>query len=163
MTKPLSYRTVNLIAAILIGALLSISVYLQFLENMTPCPLCLLQRGTLLVLGFVFFLAVIFYRQSILRKLLSSVAFICSLIGVILSGRQVWLQHLPPVSGATCETSLSYMFHVLPLQEVIIKIFQGGAECAETGEQFLYLNLAEWSLCWFVLFLLLSVWQLLRK
>jgi len=48
------------------------------------------------------------------------------------------------------------MLQVLPVNQALQKIFQGSAECTQRGWEFLHMNMAEWALIWFFLFLLMT-------
>ncbi|MGQ0656851.1 MAG: disulfide bond formation protein B, partial [Chromatiales bacterium] len=51
----------------------------------------------------------------------------------------------------------------LPVTETLRKVFRGSGECAEVDWTFFGLSIAEWSLLWFALFLLISFTLLLRR
>lgn len=143
---------------ILITMLLLTSLYLQFYDGFQPCPLCTLQRIAFLLLGVFYLIGWIFYRWGVVRIASSVLALLSALAGLGLSGRQVWLQHFPSANGSECGVSLQYMLQVLPINEVVQRIFEGTAECSARGWEFLNLNMAEWSLAWFVFFFLLSAY-----
>ena len=65
------------------------------------------------------------------------------------TGRQTWLQHLPPDQVPECGPGLDYMLEVFPFQEAISMILKGSGECAEVQWTFLSLSIAEWSLVCF--------------
>lgn len=158
-----SVRATYFISFIIIASLISTTFYLQKYDGMVPCPLCLLQRIVFALLGVVFFFGMVSSATKFKRGIIGVLACIFSLVGILLSGRQVWLQHLPADKNADCGVSLQYLMHVLPLKQLITKIAQGTAECSVKGWEFLNLSLAEWSLVFFILFLLVSVGQTLRK
>ncbi|MHB1946690.1 MAG: disulfide bond formation protein B [Gammaproteobacteria bacterium] len=156
--RPLNYFIALLFVALLLGG----AYYLQIYMGINPCPLCMLQRITLGVLGCLFLLGILFSSKGFGRISIGLLCAFVSILGIILAGRQVWLQHSPANAGANCEASLSYMLSVLPFDEVIKRIFAGGAECARIDWQILHLSLAEWSLISFIVCLLFSLWQLRR-
>lgn len=147
----------------LVAILLLTSLYLQFFEGFEPCPLCTLQRFAFLGLGVFYLLGLICYRWGFIRIFSSVLALLSATAGLFLSGRQIWLQHFPSDAGTECGVSLQYMLQVLPINEVAQRIFQGTAECSTRGWEFLTLNMAEWSLAWFVLFFLLSAYLLKKR
>lgn len=159
----MSIRSTYFLGFVFAVAVLVISVYLQFVDGILPCPLCAFQRATFCFLGVILLLGLLTYRVAILRFLVNSLAVFASLIGIILAGRQMWLQHYPPANNE-CGVSLQYMMQTLPMNEVVKKIFfEGTAECTERGFTFLTLNMAEWSLIWFVIFLILSLLLFFKK
>ena len=148
---------------ILVAMLLLTSLYLQFYDGFQPCPLCMLQRFAFLLLGVFYLIGLLCYKWGFLRVTASVLALLSAMLGLALAGRQIWLQHFPSANGTECGVSLEYMLQVLPLNEVAQRIFQGTAECTARGWEFLYLNMAEWSLLWFVLFFLLSAYLFKKR
>lgn len=157
----MSMRLIYVLLFIIICALLLTSVYLQFFDHFIPCPLCVLQRLTFAVLGLLFFIGIFLHTKLFGRFVLNVLALVTSSLGIFLAGRQVWLQHFPLSSNVECGVSLQYMMQVLPLNQVLQKVLEGSAECTERGLEFLYLNMAEWSLLWFILFFLLTLYWVL--
>ena len=155
-------RLTYFLGFICIAVLLSLALYLQIHDGMTPCPLCMLQRIMLMVLGVLFFLGALFKLNSLTHRLLAFLTCASALLGGILAGRQVWLQHLPP-AGGDCGASLDYMMQVLPLTEVIKKVFIGGTECSQVNWTLWNVSLAELSLLCFAGLFVVSMWQLFRK
>ncbi|OGT45913.1 MAG: hypothetical protein A3E83_02400 [Gammaproteobacteria bacterium RIFCSPHIGHO2_12_FULL_41_20] len=142
--------------------LLGFSFYLQ-LQGVIPCTLCLLQRFALALLGIIFLIGTLCKFQRVSHHVvLASSTLLVTTIGLLLSGRQTWLQHFPPQQSSECAASLQYMLQVLPLHEVALKVLQGSVECTETIWSFLGLSLAEWSLLCFLGFLLFGLYQLYR-
>lgn len=163
MMKCCSLRRSYFTAFIVGAVLLLFSIYLQVKAGLQPCALCFLQRGALIGITAIFLMGTIFNLKKLGQIIIGSLATLIAATGVILSGRQAWLQHLPKSTGETCAASLQYMLKVLPFDQVMQKIFQGSPECTQTGWVFLSLSLAEWSLICFVLFLIFSMWQTIRK
>lgn len=161
--KVFSPRLMYLYAFLLIVAMLGLGFYLQFEEGINPCPLCILQRVTLAVMGIVFFFGILLAGKKCCRIGIGLLSFLISLVGIFLAGRQVWLQHLPANQSGDCGVSLQYMLQVLPLHEVAKKIFEGTAECSRVDWSFVGLSMAEWTLVWFVVLGGFSLWQAFRN
>lgn len=156
----LSKRIIYLLGFLLITGLIATSLYLQKYDGLDPCPLCILQRFTMALLGVFFFFGAVLPLKKIGNIFVCLLASATALLGIVLAGRQAWLQHLPPNQHTDCGANLQYILKVLPPDQAIIKIFQGTAECSQTSWQFMHLSMAEWSLFWFVFFFLLSLLQL---
>jgi disulfide bond formation protein DsbB len=156
-----SSRKANLLALLIVILLLGVTYYLQHYAGFVPCPLCMLQRFAMMGLGLIFLIGTIFYFQRTGRIILSVLSYLYALAGVVLAGRQVWLQHLPPAasSGSDCGASLEYMMQALPLSQVMNKVFSGSSECSLVDWRFLHLSLAEWALISFLGFLLFTACQ----
>lgn len=159
----MSTRLIYTLNFLLVAILLSISIYLQMFDGFIPCPLCTLQRFSFGLLAMWFLIGALVPRSKIGRFFINIISSITALLGCVLAGRQIWLQHYPSMQSGECGVSLQYMMQVLPLNEVMQRVFIGTAECTQRGWQFLSLNMAEWSLLWFIFFLGMSVYLLMRK
>ena len=153
----MSIRSTYLLGLVIVSTLLLTSLYFQFFEGIMPCPLCTLQRFSFGILGILFLVGIFVYSKRWPRLIINTFCTLISILGIFLAGRQVWLQKFPSADSNECGVSLQYMMQVLPMNEVLQKIFTGSAECTQRGWEFLHLNMAEWALIWFVGFLILSL------
>lgn len=158
----MSTRMLYLFGFILVAGLLTFSVYLQVFQGFIPCPLCSLQRIAFGVLGILFLAGLFLYKHKLARLFIHSFGVLMSLAGILLAGRQIWLQHYP-ADSAECGVSLQYMMQVLPWHEVAQKVFMGTAECAERSWEFLSIDMAEWSFIWFCFFLIMMLYLLIKR
>src|SRR3990167_6179188 len=149
--KILTERATYFIGFFITAILISMTFYLEKYDGFIPCPLCLLQRIALGILGVLFFSGIVWAYNKFARFFISTLASLVALLGILLSGRQVWLQHSPN-QEADCGVSLQYLLKALPFDQVVKKIMQGTAECSQTGWEFLRFSLAEWSLVCFIFF-----------
>lgn len=135
---------------ILTGFLLSFSsvvaaLFLQFYYQLTPCPLCIFSRMTLIAIGIIYAAWLV---QRLLFKKQMNVFYFC-LVGVsvvgglLLSGYHNWLMHLPPEKLPSCGPDLSYLLETLPLNEAMIAAFKGSGSCAQDSWRILGLNVAQ--------------------
>ena len=159
----ISQRTLFLIGFLVSIGLNGITFYLQQYDGFIPCPLCVLQRIALGLLTIIFLLGILFAKKKIGYTITTCCAGITSILGMLLSGRQVWLQHLPADKNADCGVSLQYLINVLPYDQIISKILKGTAESSQKGWEFLHLSLAGWSLICFVSFFMLCLYQIKRS
>ena len=139
--------------------LLGFGYYLQFVQGLDPCPLCILQRAAYLAVGIVC-LAGFFHGSA--TRIYATLALVCALAGAAVAGRQVWLQHLPPERVPECGPGLDFILQAFPVFDALKLIFTGSGECAETVWTFLSLSIAEWSLFWFCALSVLLLYHLLR-
>jgi disulfide bond formation protein DsbB len=131
--------------------LLAFALYLQYVEQQEPCPMCILQRIAFFAMMAVFVIAALHGPRRRAAFVYSTIAFLFAAAGAAVAGRQVWLQHLPANQVPACGPGLEYMLEQFPLREVLGKVLAGSGECAEVGWTFLGLSIAGWSLVWFVL------------
>ena len=162
MNNTSSIRLTYFLGLILIVVLLSIATYLEVYVGINPCPLCILQRVVLVALGVIFFFAMLIKSSRFFQYLLGFLSFLVNLRGILLSGRKVWLQHIPQNGMGECGISLQYLFKIFSFSEALKHIWKGGIECSQHDWEFLGLSLAEWSLFWFIVFFILVLLQLKR-
>jgi disulfide bond formation protein DsbB len=142
--------------------LMGYALYLQYVEGIEPCPLCMLQRISVTAMGVVFLIAV-FHNPG--RAGAGVYALLQLLIGgggAAIAARQVWLQSLPKDQVPACGMGLDYMLETLPFTDVLRNVLEGSGECAEKGWEFLHLSIAGWTLVFFVAMIVAS-FALIRR
>ena len=144
-------------------SLLGFGYYLQFVEGLEPCPLCIFQRVAYIAVAVSAIPGLIHGPLGNWRYLYSGLILAGSVSGATLAGRQVWLQHLPPEAVPACGPGLDFMLEVFPLSETLQMVFTGSGECAEVDWTFLGFSIAEWSLLWFVLFAVSALLHIILK
>lgn len=140
-------------------AMAGIAAYLQWVQALEPCPLCISQRIMLALVAVVMLLAVLHNPQRFGIQVYALVATISALLGAGVSVRHIWLQNLPPEAVPECGPGLAYIFENFPLAETIKSMLNGTGECAEVLWTFLGLSIPGWAL---VAFLGLSSISLLQ-
>ncbi len=148
-----------LVAIILsVIGLLSYGYFLQFVEYLDPCPLCLTQRLFYYLVAFFAVIALFRARRVVWQKICALLILLSAIGGIATAGRQVWLQHLPPEKVPECGPGLAYWLENKPMFQTLGLLFKGDGNCAEVDWVFLGLSIAEWSLAWFVGFALMALW-----
>lgn len=135
-------------------SLLAAGAYMQFVEELEPCPLCISQRLAILATGIIFLLAALHNKAY---KVYAIGAAVSALIGASISARHVWLQHLPPDQVPECSPGLEYVFQHFPLTETIKLMLTGTGECSQIEGIFLGLTIPSWTL---IAFLMLAAFSL---
>lgn len=138
-------------------AMIALALFMQYVMELVPCPLCSVQRAIVIALGIVFFIGFVQNPKSWGRRIYGFLLTLISIIGLIVAGRHTWLQHLPEDRIPECGPGLQFWMDRLPAIEVIEKVFQGSGECAKVAYRFIGLSIAEWSLIAFFLFLIVSL------
>ena len=139
------------------AGLLGYGLYLQYVEYLEPCPLCLAQRLAYIFCGAIALLAALHAPGPLGTRIYAALLMLGAGIGMALAGRQIWLQHLPPDQVPECGPGLEMWLQTLPLTEVLTKILKGTGDCAEVVWTFLGLSIPEWSLLMFLAIFLLAV------
>ncbi len=129
---------------------MAFAMYLQYVLNLEPCPLCVFQRVAMISLALVWLLAAIHGPKGAGRWVYTVLATAAAGAGVAIAARHVWLQGLPPDQVPACGPSLDYMLDIAPLKEVIATVLKGDGDCAEIKGAFLGLSIPAWTLISFV-------------
>jgi disulfide bond formation protein DsbB len=145
------------------AALLGFGYYLQYGKGLEPCPLCLVQRGFFIALMAVC-LAAALHRPGRAGTIAYGLAAgLFAFGGAAVAARQVWLQHLPPDKVPQCGPDLFFMMENFPLSRTLQTLISGTGECAAVDWTFLRLSIAEWSLIWFSVLFLYTLWLAARR
>ncbi|HYF18936.1 MAG TPA: disulfide bond formation protein B [Ramlibacter sp.] len=144
-------RTLALVCAACVG-MLAFALYLQHVVGLEPCPMCIVQRYALILVGVFAGLGAAFRSRGawITTSLLGLVA---AGFGGFTAARQSWLQWYPP-EIASCGRDFYGMIETFPLKRAIPMIFRGSGDCTKIDWTFLGGSIANWSFvafCGFVL------------
>jgi len=142
----LTRRTGNLIGFAAGAALIGYALYVQYVQGLEPCPLCILQRVAVIVVGVLFLLAALHDPAERGARAYGVLIDLAAMAGILVAARHMWIIAQPPGSVAECGASLDYMMDVLPLHEVLGKVLTGSGECAKIDWHFLGLNMPTWVL-----------------
>ena len=150
------------LAALYCGALLAFAlVYVQGVERLDPCPLCVVQRIAYLLCALVGVLGVWLGDNRTAVRLLGGLLGLFALAGAVVAGHQLWLLYYgdPFSCGISPEERL---LTALPLAGWWPQMFDASGSCLEANWVFLGLPIAAWSLLAFLPLVLLGLVLLLR-
>ncbi|AXY58195.1 disulfide bond formation protein B [Acinetobacter chinensis] len=159
-----SYRLVSglLVLASIVG--MAFALYLEHGQGLSPCPLCVFQRVGLIGLGLISLIAFIHNpKTGAFRRIYAFLGLASIGWAAGVAARHVWLQNLPPDQVPSCGPGLDYWMDTLPLKSVFEQVLTGSGECALVDWTFLGQSLPVWSLVFFSVLVLISLWQLFRK
>lgn len=148
---------------VLCAALLGYGYFLQYVQGLEPCPLCMVQRGFFYAVMTLFLLAAIQAPARIGTAIYSTLIVLFAFGGAFTAGRQVWLQHLPADKVPQCGPDLMFMLENFPLGRTLQKVFQGSGECAAVDWKFLGLSIAGWALLWFSVLAVYAIWLAVQR
>ena len=149
--------------AIIIASLLGYGYYLQYIQGLEPCPLCMVQRLFFYLLIATFVIAALHSPKRVGAWIYTAFAVLFAAGGAATAGRQVWLQHLPADKVPQCGPDLFFMLENMPLSRTLQKLIQGSGECAKVDWTFLGFSIAEWSLLWFIALAVYALWLAARR
>jgi len=123
-------------------------MYLQHVVGLEPCPMCIVQRYVMVLMGLVALLgASVSGRKTSL--VIGSLLVLLAGSGAYVAARQTWLQWYPP-EVVSCGRDFYGMIETFPLQRAIPMIFKGGGDCSKVDWTFLGGSIANWSFVAFV-------------
>lgn len=136
-----------LLSAVCIS-LLAFGLYLQHVVGLVPCPMCIVQRYSLILIALIAGLTAMSSKKggqisgSVLLLLIAG-------FGAFVAARQSWLQWYPP-EVVTCGRDFYGMIETFPLQRALPMIFKGGGDCSQIDWSFLGGSIANWSFLCFI-------------
>jgi disulfide bond formation protein DsbB len=139
-------RAANFAGAIACTLLLAYAYYLQYVEHLEPCPLCIFQRVAMLAVGALFLIAALHDPEKTGARVYGVLIDLAALAGIGVAARHVYIQSLPPGEVPSCGATLDYMLEVFPLTQVIRTVLTGSGECGVVDWKFLGLSMPWWVL-----------------
>jgi disulfide bond formation protein DsbB len=146
-----SPRVCFLLGFLFCAGLLATAIYFQFVSGLEPCPLCISQRIMVLAVALVLLVAVLHNPASAKGvRAYAVLGFLTAMLGASVSGRHVWLQHLPAEEVPACGPGIAYMFQYFPLSATLKAMLTGTGECAKVDWTLLGLSMPAWVLICFL-------------
>ena len=133
--------------------LLGVGYFLELVIGLTPCALCIIQRGFFLSVGLV---ALIGAWQNRFLERYASGMFTLALLGGAVALRNVYIQLVPQGLGTKCIPWLE------SFTDAITVLFQATGDCSQRDWTLFWLSIPEWSLLSFLFLIGISIW-LMRK
>ena len=142
-TRP-SFRLLALALFGVCASLLAAGLYLQHVQGIEPCPMCIMQRYALAVCGLIGLLAGLHNPRRTGQNAYAALLAVAALAGGGVAARQSWIQWYPP-EVSECGPGLEYMLESFPLASSLPMIFRGAGDCSVVDWTFLHLTIANWS------------------
>ncbi len=160
---PISYRQMNFLLLLIPASLLAYGYYLQYVDGLEPCALCMTQRIGFYLVAITALIAIFNQHSNITKNILSTCGGLFCIVGMAVAGRQLWLQSLPEDQIPACGPDFNYIMETFPILEAVEIMFKGNGNCAEVVWQFLGLSIAGWAFIAFFVLLIMNAIQLFRK
>ncbi len=143
------------------GALLGGALFMEHVIGLAPCPLCLMQRIWVMIVGAIALVGLAHNPRILIYPLLSVLA---ALTGAGFSIRQLYLQSLPPDQVPACGAPLDYLMDG-PLADLLREMTLGSGDCAEVTWSLFGISIPGWTLLGFLALAGLAVtqWRAARR
>ena len=125
-------------------SLLAFGMYLQHVEGLEPCPMCIVQRYAMVLVALVAAMGAALPSQRVGAGVAGGGVFLLAGFGAFVAARQSFLQWYPP-EEASCGRDIYGMIEMFPLQRLVPMIFKGSGDCSVIDWTFLTLTIANWS------------------
>ena len=125
------------------------AMFLQHVMELEPCPMCILQRIGLMVMGLFSLLFALINPKKLATKL------IFWAFGVAI--RHVWLQKFPDPM-ASCGAGFDFWLETMPLTDILQLILSGSADCGVIDWELMGLSIPMQSGIFFGLLILMHLW-----
>lgn len=155
--KRKSYRQLQNTMLLLTVFVLTFSFYMEFIHQLKPCPLCLMQRFCAVTLGLT---CVVGFAFQALRqvKIIALIQCIIAILGLYFSGRQLWLQSLPVEQAVQCMPGLDVLMHYFSWPVILKSFFWGTSDCSQVDWRWFGISIPIWSGMYFVLIFLVTTY-----
>lgn len=144
------------------AGLIGYALFVEHVQHILPCPLCVFQRVAFIAMGVVFLVGGLHAPRGWGRRVYGGLLALCALGGIGVSWRHLWLQSLPPDQVPSCGPGLSYMMDAFPFMQAMKMVFTGSGECAEVNWSFLGLSMPAWALMAYVILAAWGLWTARR-
>ena len=153
--KPPPFSQIFGLAVLSALGMLAFGLYLQHVEGLIPCPMCIVQRYALIGVAV---LSLAGWRVKRMGGFMAvaGLVTIVSGFGAFVAARQSWLQWYPP-EIVTCGRDFYGMVENFPINRVVPMIFKGSGDCTKVDWTFLGGSIANWTFMYFLVFALVGL------
>lgn len=147
-----------LLAVVSLG-LVGFALYLQHVQDMQPCPLCVIQRYAFILFAIGCLIAVA--GSNVARKIGILVGFISTVIGASVASYQLYVIDHPDIKCGV--DPIQTAVNNLPLADWLPSVFYAEGMCGAYYDPILGLSIPQWALVWFVVFFVTLCVQVFRS
>ena len=152
-------RIVLLLIFLVCTTVIGYALYLQLVINLLPCPFCIAQRIAYWLVGLTAIFAFVHNPRGLGRKIYYSFITVFSLSGLVLALHHSWIIRYP--EAFQCGISAEEEFlNGLSIANWWPSMFEANGDCADVKWEFMSLTIPNWSVIFFLLILITSVYML---
>lgn len=131
MRERLTAFRLYVLSILLVAAAIGSALYLQYVEGLAPCPLCVIQRMGFLAAALFALLAALAGRGTA-RPAFGVLALLSALAGAGVSAWHAWLLAHPPETLG-CGRPFEWFSDDFPLVTWLPKLFRGDGDCLDVS------------------------------
>jgi protein dithiol:quinone oxidoreductase len=139
-------RHINVLGALACAAMMGFALFAQFGLHLQPCNMCYLQRVAVIGLGLVFLAAALHDPAALGARLYAVLIALAAAAGIATAARHIWISMQPPGSLPSCGADFYTMLEMLPVRQVVTRIWNGGGECQLVPWRLMGLSMQTWVL-----------------
>ncbi|MBY0346222.1 MAG: disulfide bond formation protein B [Neisseriaceae bacterium] len=147
----LTSRLIFTVIAVACFAALGFALYAEHVMQLHPCPLCMVQRLAVFIVGVLALIFAALNPQRIWRKLASIMLAFWAFAGAGVSFWHVHLQNLPPNQAPACGPGLGFMVNMVKSKNLAVGdffnqlFFTASGDCTKVDWLFLGGSMPFWT------------------
>ncbi len=131
-------------------AILGFALYLQHVEDLDPCPWCVVQRLIFVAVGLISLVAALHRPGPVMAVFYAILGSATALGGAVAAGYHVYLQADDARASACVGSTVERFLDQTDVGSWIPPLLQYDGPCTLKPWSFLWLSIPEWSLICFV-------------
>lgn len=156
-------RLLNLAGFLACAGMMGFALYAQYGLMLEPCPLCVFQRISTILLGLVFLIAAFHNPDKLGSRIYATLILLTAGSGVAVASWHVYLQNLPADKVPGCGPGFEYIMENFALFDALSLIFKGSGECADVVWRLFGLSMPTWVIIGVGGLGIAGIWNNLRK
>ena len=154
-----STKSLLILVALVSLGLLGVALYLQFVEKMLPCPLCIMQRYAFAGVALISLVAA--FLPGTGKRVGAGLAMLSALAGAGVASWHLWIKAHPSVSCGI--DPLENWVNALPTAKLLPQVFYSDGLCTAPLPPLFGLSIPAWSLIWLVILTFTLAIGLIRR
>lgn len=165
LARSFYWRPLHFLGFFFAVVILGVPLYLQIVEFVMPCQLCIYLRLLIITYAGTSFVAIFHYPRLLGQIIYYWLFIIYSLLGMIVSGYILWLQNLSTERIISCGQGAGASLSELPFGNILMLLFSSYGSCIEVSWRLWGMTLPVLALAGFGALLLFEIGkrQLLRQ
>lgn len=153
------WRQLHLLGLFFVSLMLAVVLYLQIIDYIFPCLLCVYLRAVTMLYALTSGIALFYIPKKWGKIAYKTVFILYSVIGILISMHLLRLQMVPIESNGVCSQGLSIDFSAWPFTEIFMLLFTAYGDCGTVDATLWGISLSFWSLMAFIGLLIFELFK----